>query len=176
MAGVLTLPVGAGAAPPAGLHLEACFHIAQRHRQQRGAVRPLGKSLDHAKRRSSKFCQRRQARRSHPSGKLAALRHWGAARGVFEILGQLQREAGLLGQGRVELHAVDHGISIAAVLAAIHPGLEGFVRRLEPDGHGQLARHRGVERQRQRAQRHAGRLGVSRSQLNSAANASRTGR
>ena len=141
------------------LHLEARFHIAQRHRQQRGAVRPFGKSFHHAKRRSSKFCQRRQARRSHPQRKARGIAQ-GAARGVFEILGQLQREAGLLGQGRVELHAVDHGISIAAVLAAIHPGLEGLVSRLEPDGHGQLARHRGVERQRQRAQWHAGRLGV----------------
>ena len=141
------------------LHLEACFHVAQRYRQQRGAVRPLGKALDHAKWRGGKLGQRRQARRSHLQRKARRIAQ-GAARGVFEVLGQLQREAGLLGQGRVELHAVDHGIRIAAVLAAIHPGLEGFVRRLEPDGHGQLARHRGVERQRQRAQRHAGRLGV----------------
>ena len=141
------------------LHLEACFHIAQRHRQQRGAIRPLGKALDHAKWRGGKLGQRRQARRSHLQRKARRIAQ-GAARGVLEILGQLQREAGLLWQRRVELHAVDHGIGIATILAAIHPGLERFVSRLEPDGHGQLARHRGVERQRQRAQWHAGRLGV----------------
>src|SRR5574343_361123 len=122
---VLTLPVGAGAAP---VCKPCTLRPASTLRSVTGSS--AGPSGPSAKRSTT------------PNGAAANL-----ARGVFEILGQLQREAGLLGQGRVELHAVDHGIRIAAVLAAIHPRLERLVSRLEPDGHGQLARNRGVERQ-----------------------------
>ena len=154
--------LGVGRARLQRLHTQGCLDIAQRHGQQRRRLvgrRAFGKALHHTKRRRRKLGQRRHAARGHLQRKVVGVAQR-AARGVLEILGQLQREGRVFGQGRGKLHAVHQGIGLRAFGATVQARLQGFGGRFQADGGCQLARHGRVEGQLQRPNRQAGGLGV----------------
>jgi hypothetical protein len=162
---VLTLPRGGLSvrARLQPLHAQVGFHVAQRDGKQRRALRAFGKALDDAKGRRCKLGQRRQTTRGHLERKALRIGQ-GPARGVLQVLGQLQRVGRALGQGRGKLHAAHQLVGLVCLrLAAVvflQPGLDHLLGRLEPQARRQLARYRGTECHRERADRQAGSLGV----------------
>ena len=79
-----------------GLNSQVTLHVPQRHRQQR--VR----QLDHTKRRSGKFGNRRRVAGAHLHRKAGNVGQ-AAARVVFQSSGHFHREVGVLRQRRGEV-------------------------------------------------------------------------
>ena len=140
------------------LHRQRGLDFAQRHRQQRRAVGTFGKALNDAKRRSGKLGQRRHTTRGDSQRKAVGIAQRAPA-SVVKILWQLQLEGHVLGKRGGKLHLIDQ--PIRAVVAR-RRSLRGnaFLAGLEANRRRQLARHRRVKRQAQRANRQASGLGV----------------
>ena len=136
--------------------LQGRLQVAQRERQQRRAVRPLGEALDDAERAAGELGQRRHRPRRHLEREAGRVGQRAAA-GVLQAFGQGDAEAGALGQRGGEAQAVHQ--RIGAQVGVEHRRVLGLVAA-QARGFQLLARHRRGEVQRHRADRHAGGLGV----------------
>ncbi|KOS78091.1 hypothetical protein DM47_4728 [Burkholderia mallei] len=128
--------------------------VAQRDGHERGRIR-LGEALDDAERARRELRERRHRRGARREREQIGVRQR-AARHVAQRRRQLDRQRGLRGQRRGELYARD----FLRAIVGLEERLDRAVRAAQPDLAGGAARHRRVERQRERAQRRARRLRV----------------
>ena len=136
---------------------EVGLDLAHGDRQQRRIARAVGKALEHAKRRGGELQQRRHgpgADLERKAGSVAGA----AAGGVDQAGRQFQRERGGFGQRRREVQVADQRIVRRVFLVEL--GLVAGAGRFQQHGGCQLARHRAVEAEIQRPDRHAGGLRV----------------
>ena len=146
------------------LHAQRGFHIAQRHRQQRRAVRPFGKTLQNAKRRSGKLGQWRHGTGLHRERKAVGIHQWPAG-SVGKVLGQREGVSGAFGQRRGKGDALDQRVgrwqfAVCALHVTVHLRRQRLACAFELHGRRQLVGHGCAELQRQRPDRQTGGLGV----------------
>ena len=139
-----------------GLHLQASLDFAQRDGQQRRSVRPFGEPLDDAKGRGGKLGQRRHGARAHRQRKHRCIGQR-SARGIDEILGQLQRVGGGFRKRCSKTQRTDQRVALDdfALVVPIQARLQDLVWPAQPKRRRKLPGHGSAERDRHWADRQA---------------------